>query len=67
MLATILALTIVCKWWMLLALISIGTLIPVVIHDDGGGIMSGFGNFLAFFIYWLPANGLMWLIYFIIV
>ena len=66
-LGTILALTIVRRWWMLLAVISIATLIPVIRHDDGGGYFSGLGNFLMFFVYWLPFNGLMWLIYFIIV
>jgi hypothetical protein len=51
---------------MLLVLITIGTLIPVIKYDDGGGYFSGMANMMMFFCYWLPGNGLMWLIYFII-
>jgi hypothetical protein len=60
------ALVIALHGWMIMLVISIVSLIAVILHDDGGGFTSGLGNMIFFFIYWLPFNGLMWVIYFII-
>jgi hypothetical protein len=57
---------ILLQGWMILALISFLSFLAVVFHDDGGGMMAGLENMVYFFVYWLPFNGLMWLIYFII-
>lgn len=60
---SILALTIICKWWMLLALITIGSGIYSASKTD----MSGFiPDFITPGI-WIICNLLMWLVYFIIV
>ena len=60
-----LALVIVCQWWMLWLLITIGTFIWAMYkegQDDGGWFPAP----PIYFCFWLIGNLIMWLIYFII-
>lgn len=62
-----LALVIVCKWWMLLVLVTIGTLVWAGYKESKeprGGYIPAPPIYLGF---WIFGNLVMWLIYFIIV
>lgn len=67
----ILALTIVCQWWMLLALITVASILYPALHkwEDCSGDYICFPDFVGLFKIggWFVGNLIMWLIYFIIV
>lgn len=62
----LLAFTIVCKWWMLLVLITIGSLMWAL-HKEGQENSGWFPTPPIYFCLWIIFNLIMWLIYFIIV
>ena len=58
----LLALTITCRWWMLLLLITIGSAIFAGSKTESGGYFPDNGPTVM----WIIFNLIMWLIYFIV-
>ena len=60
------AIAITLRWWMLLALITVGSIIGAFIWDEKSGNNSGWFACPVYTIYAFVLNLIMWLIYFII-
>lgn len=62
----ILALTIICKWWMLWLIVTAATFVWAVYKENAGDAGVWFPDPPVYMAGWLIGNLIMWLIYFIV-